>query len=142
MMKRIFLFAWLIFMLVHVLACLDSDGAFTREPQVILQFNEGAMPYTQAYGLGRLEGITPQTEQISFFVLPLDMNRDSVVFVLEQPGAPSDTLAFRYTRQVNAFGFTGCSEKKFSMDILGLEVLPETTTLPPNTFTFYLSRNE
>ncbi|NJL15752.1 MAG: hypothetical protein HC913_23925 [Microscillaceae bacterium] len=140
MMKRIFLFVWLIFMLFQVLACLDSSGAFISEPQVILQFNDGAMPYTQAYGLGRLEGITPQTEQIPFFVLPLDMNRDSVVFVLEQPGAPSDTLAFRYTRQVNAFGYTSCSEKKFSMDIIGLEVLPEATTLPPNTFTFYFAQ--
>jgi hypothetical protein len=138
------IFRWLIclslFWLFSLGGCLTPyETDFTREPKVVLRIlNPNFSNYQRVFGVGGKGNIAFVNSNIEN-ILPLDLTRDTTVYVFEKTAQSKDTLTLAYTRIVNPYGQRGCSNNAgFSMQINELRMVPQLSTFPENEITFSL----
>lgn len=123
---------WLIFLTINILftvSCTEDEGngPFTKEPNIRFQSNT-TINYEKVFGIGG-DGNIALSGQARDFDLPIDLSRDTTVYVFEQSTIPNDTLTISYAVEVNRFGtLSGCQSEKFSVSIINLQIVENQTT--------------
>lgn len=120
--------------LFSIISCSGGGGnRFTNEPAVTFRSLNSLIDYSQTRGLAGSQAFIPDTLSRNTFVLPLDMNNDTVVYVFDSNTSPaSDTLTLAYEIQLNPFGSAGCSEQEFTVSVHNLKMVESQSTFSPD----------